>query len=69
MGTEMEKENRLLKIMLRIAAKYARDHVPAEIDFNYITCLVDAEKDPKGNKYFRQWLKMALKEMEEKDGS
>lgn len=44
---------------LRIAAKYARDNIPAEVptDLEYLTILAGGEKrDPEGKEYLEKWL-------------
>lgn len=44
---------------LRIAAKYARENVPAEVptDKDYLLILVGgAERDPEGKEYLEKWL-------------
>ena len=44
---------------LRIAAKYARENIPAEvpIDMEYLAILASgAERDPEGKEYLEKWL-------------
>jgi hypothetical protein len=44
---------------LRIAAKYARENIPAEIptDQDYLLILAGgAERDPEGKEYLEKWL-------------
>lgn len=44
---------------LHIAAKYARENVPAEVptDKDYLLILVGgAERDPEGKEYLEKWL-------------
>lgn len=44
---------------LRIAAKYARENVPAEVptDKDYLLILAGgAERDPEGKEYLEKWL-------------
>lgn len=44
---------------LRIAAKYARDNIPAEVpaDLEYLAILAGgAERDPEGKEYLEKWL-------------
>lgn len=44
---------------LRIAAKYARENIPAEIptDGDYLLILAGgAERDPEGKEYLEKWL-------------
>lgn len=44
---------------LRIAAKYARENIPAEVptDVEYLTILAGgAERDPEGKEYLEKWL-------------
>ena len=44
---------------LRIAAKYARDNIPAEVpaDLEYLAILASgAERDPEGKEYLKKWL-------------
>ena len=44
---------------LRIAAKYARENIPAEVpaDMEYLAILAGgAERDPEGKEYLEKWL-------------
>lgn len=44
---------------LRIAAKYARENIPAEVptDKDYLMILAGgAERDPEGKEYLEKWL-------------
>ena len=44
---------------LRIAAKYARENIPAEVptDKDYLLILAGgAERDPEGKEYLEKWL-------------
>ena len=44
---------------LRVAAKYARENIPAEVpaDREYLTILAGgAERDPEGKEYLEKWL-------------
>lgn len=44
---------------LRVAAKYARENVPAEVpsDMEYLAILAGgAERDPEGKEYLEKWL-------------
>lgn len=57
-----------LRNALQIAAMYARDNTPAEFpeDPRYMSCLVDAESDPSGEKFLNFWIMQALTEGKEK---
>lgn len=55
---------------LRIAAKYARENIPAEIptDKDYLLILAGgAERDPEGKEYLEKWLYEAERKVE-RDG-
>lgn len=51
---------------LRIAGRYARENIPAEIpsDMEYLTILANgAARDPNGIEYVEKWLAMAEQEL------
>ena len=54
-----EKRYQIVCDALRIAAKYARENVPAEVptDMEYLTILAGgAARDPEGKEYLEKWL-------------
>ena len=63
-------KNELIKVALRKACKYLREHPPADAgwdgDMNIISLLVDAKSDPDGIRWMKYFLNEAMKEMEEK---
>lgn len=52
----------VLQEALRIAAKYARENLPAEMpkDINYVQCIVDGQSDPTGERFLNYWIMKAL---------
>lgn len=53
---------------LRIAAKYARENIPAEVptDKDYLLILAGgAERDPEGKEYLEKWLHEAEQKVRE----
>lgn len=50
----------ILKKALEIAGQYARDNPPAEINIEYIDCIVDAKSDPLGIRFVNRWLEEAI---------
>ena len=63
---KLNKEEVLIKA-LYIAGKYARENIPAEINYDYINELVNGENDPQGLKYIIKWLTMAENELRGKE--
>lgn len=55
-----EKKIRILQEALKIAGQYARDNLPADINFEYIDCIVDEKSDPSGTRFIEHWLKKAF---------
>lgn len=68
MSKELPDKILILQTALRIAGKYAREHIPAELDTNYLEELVDGDSDPNGKRYVQKWLIMALNELEKSEG-
>lgn len=46
-----EKTIRILRRALWIAAQYAKDNLPAELNEKYIYCIVNGSADPCGEKF------------------
>lgn len=61
-----EKKIRILQRALWIAAQYARDNLPAELNEEYVYCIVDGKGDPCGEKFLNHWLKKSIDIEEEK---
>jgi hypothetical protein len=61
-----EKRIRILQRALWIAAQYARDNLPVELNEEYIYCIVNGKGDPCGEKFLNHWLKKAIDIEEEK---
>lgn len=58
---------RVVSEALRIAGKYARENLPAEVptDPDYLAILANGqERDPDGHEYVAKWLAMAEKNLE-----
>lgn len=61
-----EKTIRILRMALLIAAQYARDNLPVELNEEYIYCIVNGNADPCGERFLNHWLKKAVDIEEEK---
>jgi hypothetical protein len=63
---EMIELSELLYSALKIAGKYAREYLPAEMpnDVEYIRAMIDGSKDPEGDNFVSVWIMKAMREKE-----